>query len=819
MRRTQILTPALLQSGAAVPGMPAERTLPVLLEEVASVREAPADPETLTRMNGRESIGLIITKQSDANTISVVDGVQQRLRELSSDVLKGVDIVVSRDESLTVRDALEDVNATLILGAVLAMTVVFLFLHNLRGTVIVALALPLCLVATFLVMYVLGFTLNQMTLLALSLSVGILIDDSIVVLESITRHLGLGEPPDEAALNGRTEIGFADITTTLVDVVVFLPIAFMGGIVGGFFRQFGIVIVVSTLFSLLVSFTVTPTLSARWYRHGENPEAGTGIFAPLESLLQKLSGAYRRLLSGALRNRPWVLAFAVVTVVSTMLFSVPGLGFEFLPATDAGQISVTVELPPDASLAATDRTTRQVEKLLQSVPEVRSTATVVGEVLAGFGSFPRRGPQFAQISIRLRDRAGLLERITHFGAVPDGMRTRGDAEIAADIRRRLRSVVGAQIGVTPVRAVANAGLPIQLQLRGDDLELLNRTASAVQQKLASTAGVIEPDLSTRAGRPEAQLKIDRGTAAAMGVAPGIAAAALRDAVTGNTEVSLRRAGEDLPVRVRADRHDTATAEALERLPIAVAGGRAVEAREVGRLQPGTGVTGIERVNGRRMVQITANLAPGFALGNTQKQIERAIAGVVPAGVEVHFGGEAEQMEENIPYFALALGLAVALVYLVMAGLFNNLLNPLVILFTLPMALAGAMAGLAITGESLSLVSMIGIIMLTGLMGRNAILLLDYTATLRARGCDRTTALLEAGATRLRPILMTTFATIVGMLPVALRIGRASELRAPMAVVVIGGLLVSTVLTLVVIPVLYSVADDWATRLRRNIGTR
>ncbi|MGC8666586.1 MAG: efflux RND transporter permease subunit [Chthonomonadales bacterium] len=823
IRQAQILSPALMMAspplfpgmvpGSLKPALPA----PVTIGDVARVYEAPQRPRTLTRANGRPSIGIVITKTADANTVSVVDGVKRMLAQLRPTLPPDVRFITSRDDAGVVRDALNDVDATLVLGAILAMLVVFVFLHNIRGTVIVALALPACMVATFLAMYFAHFTLNQMTLLALSLSVGILIDDSIVVLESITRHLGRGETPTEAAYNGRTEIGFASVTLTLSDVVVFLPIAFMGGIVGAFFRQFGLTVVAATLFSLVVSFTLTPSLASRWYRQGEDPEHPRGgIFFTFEAWYRRVTLGYQRLLHGALRHRTAVLAWATVLLIAAALVIAPSLGFEFLPATDQGQIVVTAELPPDASLEATDRIARKIEARLVGQPDVENYVTTVGQILGGFGAIPQQGPQYAQINVRLWNRAGLLERLLALGRTPPHTRTRTDAQVVEAIRSSLSGIAGARITVAPVRTVANVGPPVQIQLRGADLNDLTSAATQLRDRLRQMPGVFDADISVRPGRSELAVRVDRVKAAAMDLPPAEVGLMVRDALEGNAESVLREGGTEKPIRVELADIDRNDREDMVRLPVGVSQGRAVLLGQVSDFNMETAPTAIDRINGQRMVTVTANLAPGYALGTAQADIDARRADIPMPGIEVHWGGETEAMQENAGYFAMALGLAVVLVYLVMASLFNSLLNPFVIMFTLPMALVGGLGALALTGSTLSLVAMIGIIMLVGLMGRNAILLIDYTGTLRARGMARNEAVAEAGATRLRPILMTTLATMLGMLPVALRIGRASELRAPMAIVVIGGLLLSTLLTLVVVPLLYTLFDDLRERLIRRV---
>jgi HAE1 family hydrophobic/amphiphilic exporter-1 len=817
IRDAQILAPQMAAGAFPSPSnLAASRgapPAPLTVGDVATVVDTAADPTTITRVNGRDSVGIIVTKVTDANTVNVVDGVKASLAQSLGSLPPETQIVYSRDDSIVVRDALQDVDATMILGALLAMGVVYLFLHNLRGTIIVAIALPACLVATFLVLYFCGFTLNQMTLLALSLSVGILIDDSIVVLESITRHLRLGEPPEEAAFNGRTEIGFADITTTLVDVVVFLPIAFMGGIVGSFFRQFGITVVVATLFSLIVSFTVTPSLAARWYKQGENPEAAErGLPLRLERMYRALDRLYRGLIVRALGIRGWIVAFAAVFLVAALLVTIPSLGTDLLPATDQGQIALTVELPPDSSLAATDTVTREIERRIAPTPDVQNQVATVGEILGGFGTIPQQGPQFAQINIRLNEKEGLLDRLFHLGR-GTALRRREDTAVAAEIRKRLKDVPGARITVNTVRSVASAGAPIQVQLRSSNFEELVSAASQLRDRMAQIPGILDSDISLRNGKPEVQVRLDRARMAAVGLPIAQAGAILRDALEGNSDSTFRESGTEVPIHVRLAGINRNEPEDLRAIPVGVSGGRVVTLGQVAEMKMGAGPAAIDRINGRRMIIISANLAPGYPLGNAEADIQKRMADIPLQGVDVHFSGESEAMDENIPYFIFSLGLAVILVYLVMASLFNSLLNPFVIMFTLPMALVGALGALALTGETLSLVSMIGIIMLTGLMGRNAILLIDYTGTLRARGIARDEAVAEAGATRLRPILMTTLATIFGMLPVALRIGRASELRAPMAIVVIGGLLVSTALTLVVIPVLYTLFDDLQSHIK------
>ncbi|MDH7570861.1 MAG: efflux RND transporter permease subunit, partial [Armatimonadota bacterium] len=459
---------------------PTGSLLELRLADVADVTDTAAEPSEITRvyerdengkMVGGNSVGLVITKLSDANTVNVIEGVKKELEALKVDLPPGIRFVVSQDQSEYIKASLEDVNVSLILGAFLAVLVIFLFLHNVRGTIICAIAIPTSLVATFIPMHALGFTLNQMTMLGLSLVVGILVDDSIVVIENIYRHLRMGEGPREAAYNGRSEIGLAAITITLVDVVVFVPIAFMGGIVGQFFRQFGLTVAFSTLFSLLVSFTVTPMLASRWYRVGEEVEAKRGVFGALDRFYRSLDARYRVLLHWALQHRPHTVLGGVGLLLAVLVLMGPRLGFSFFPRNDQGQVIATVELAPGASLQRTDRVVQQIERAMMEIPEVKSVFVNVGNISGGLRS-NERGRQYGQITASLFTKRGLthtlgLER--HHGP----LRTRADYEIAAELRRKVASIPGARITVMTVTGFGGSDAPLQVELSGFDLKQMS----------------------------------------------------------------------------------------------------------------------------------------------------------------------------------------------------------------------------------------------------------------------------------------------------------------------------------------------------------
>lgn len=777
---------------------------PVLLRDIAQISEGHADRTMLSRLDRHDSVGIVIQKQSDANTVQVVTGVTQELARLRRELPSDLVTKVAYDQSVFLEDSLADVRTSLILGALLAVLVVYVFLHDVRSTIIIALAIPTSMLAAFTPMSFAGFSLNMMTLLALALSTGILVDDSIVVLENVHRHLHQGELPKDAAINGRSEIGLAAIAITLTDVVVFVPIAFMGGIVGEFFREFGLTVAAVTLLSLLVSFTLTPMLASRWFprrRHDEPEPTGVlaRVFSRFDAFYSRLDNHYRGVLAWALDHRWRVVGLGL----AALLIVVPlagVLGFEFLPSVDQGQFSVKIETPAGTNLDTTNVVVGKVEDLLAQQPEVEALFTTVGSS-AGAVSFgtTRQGPHTANIAVSLKDK---------------NLRSRSDRQVMGALRPEVARLAGAKIWFE-TQSLGSQGSPVQIELLGDDFDLLNRAASDVSARVRRVAGLIDLDTSWRVGRPELQVRVDRLKAASLGLSTGTVAASLRTAIQGSTDTKFRSGGQEYDIRVRLPEAERGSPEDVADILIAAPLGHPVYVKDVGEVTLATGPTQIDRKNRQRMVVVSANLAPGYYFGNIQRDINKHLADLHLRGVTMRWGGEAEELGESGGQMGRALLLSVLLVYMLMAALFEGFLSPLIIMFSLPMAIVGAILGLLVTGKTLSIVSMIGIIMLMGLVTKNAILLVDFTNTLRARGEERREAILQAGPTRLRPILMTTTAMVAGMLPVALGIGRGAEFRAPMAVAVIGGLLFSTLLTLVVIPVVYTFIDD----LSRFVGRR
>lgn len=778
--------------------------------DIAEVKDSVAERTELTRLQKKESVGIMIQKQSDANTVQVADDVKKELNGMKSLLPSDVQIAVAMDQSARVRDAIDDVNTSLWLGALLAVLIVFLFLHNIRGTFIVAIAIPMSIIATFIPIFFAGFTMNTMVMLALSLAVGILVDDSIVVLENIYRHLAKGEDPADAALNGRTEIGLAAVTITMVDVVVFVPIAFMGGVVGQFFRQFGVTVATATLFSLLVSFTLTPMLASRWYRKGEAMEAKRGFFAKFDEFYHRLDRKYRSLLEWALRHRPHVILAGVVLFLVVMMTAGPKLGFEFFPKTDQGQVNATVEMPTGSSLEATNNAVSKVEDIASKIPEVENIFTSVGSSGGGHLSSGQTGANYGQLTISLHQKESVMERMLR-PILRQKKRIRKDEDIAQEIRKKVVGIPGGRITVQTSTGMGGGWAPVDIELTGSDTDELNAVAQKIKGIVASTEGILNADVSWKVGKPEITAAIDRDRAAQMGISASQMAMALRTSIEGSTDTKFRENGKEYDIRVRLDKFDRYNLSDVARTVVGSVDGRPIYLQDVAKITVDTGPTKIERKNRQRKVSVTALTLPGYPIGNVQQVLTKELADVPLGNVSLNWGGQAEMMKESIGYMGGALLLAIALVYMLMAALFESLFSPFIIMFSLPMALIGAIMAMVMTGETMSIVAMIGFIMLMGLVTKNAILLVDYTNTLRSEGKSRTEAILQAGPTRLRPILMTTFAMIFGMLPTALKLGRGSESRAPMAIAVIGGLIVSTMLTLVMIPVLYTIFDDVVSR--------
>lgn len=851
----------------------------IRLKDIADVRDSARERTESASLAKRDDSGKItestdtvtlsVQKISGGNTVDIARGIEKQIADAKVLLPADIEITTTSNQAKEVEENLLDVQHTLIIGAVLAVLIVYLFLHNLRGTMIVAIAIPASIVSTFLVMQALGFTLNSMTLLGLSLAVGILVDDSIVVLENIYKFLALGYPPDEAALKGRGEIGLAALTITLVDVVVFVPVAFMGGIVGQFFRSFGVTVAVATLFSLLVSFTLAPMLASKWYQQGFS-DAPTSRFArSFDAFFHSLSARYRRTLHWALLHRGTVIFIGNMALVNIILWmvtagsgskalgtavplvglqvaggailfginrmrgkrsgeplivgfigaavtflvcSVSGavgtpLGFRFAPGIDQSLVSLNVELPAGSSLERTNQALRKIEQAVRDIPEIDYIELTAGSTsTGGFESQSSSGSNFGQVRLILGEPIGNLDRM-QFWKDSSKLRRKSDVEVAEIVRARTKDIVGADVKTTEVSGFGGTAAPVQIIITGPDLSELLERASAVKDVLLKTDGILTPDVSYKPSKPEVRIVLDRRRAADYGMTVQQVAGVLRDAIEGNIESKLRIDGEQYDIRIQYQNLNRSSVSDVGNVIVGYRNGQSVRVRDIARIYEDRGPTKIDRRNRLRQVTVSAYLAPGKVIGNMQQAIDPQLAKINFGRASYSWGGEANTMAEEGVFMVSALLLAIGLVYILMAALFDNLLYPLVIMLSIPQALVGGLLGLLITGKPLSIIAMIGVIMLMGLVTKNAILLVDYTNNLRREGKDRFEALLESGPARLRPILMTSLAQILGAWPVAAALGRGSEFRQPLGIVVMGGLILSGLLTLLVIPCTYLLFDD------------
>jgi len=779
-------------------------TGPIYLRDVALVEDGMADERSLSRLNGVRAVSLQIRRQSGTNTVEVAHAVKATLEELKKTLPAGYSMVLADDTSKFIEDSIGDVKFDLLFGAGLAVAVILLFLRNMRSTLISAVAIPTSILGAFTFVSALGFTVNFMTMLALSLSVGMLIDDAIVVIENIYRHMEDGMHRREAAEFGTSEIGLAVMATTFSIAAVFVPVAFIHGMIGRFFYQFGMTVTCAVLISLFVSFTLTPMLSSRVLRL---PEQHGRVFRAIEAALKGIDRGYRGLLGWSLRHRLATVTVALGLFGGSLLLATT-LGVEFLPEDDESQFNVSLRVDPGSSLAATDETTQRVEALLRKNPYVRDLFTTIG------GGTQARVTD-AQIVVKLP---------------PPNERPLTQQQIMDRVRAELQSIPEARPTVAAVSRMSMGSSrrgTLQVGVEGPKTAPLDQLAALsdrIATGLKQTQGIVDVDSSYEGGKPQVSVTIDRQRAADLGISAAQLGSAVRLLVGGDKVTRFQEGGEQYDVRVRLPETDRTDPAQIEQLTVRSRTGGTVQLSNLVKVVRDTGPTEIDHYARQRQIIINANLQ-GKPLGTAVEDVN-AIAGRVgiPEGFSVSLQGMADIMGESFADLGFALILAVILIYMVLASQFGSFVHPFTIMLSLPMSLIGAVGGLVLTHNYLSIYGMIGIIMLMGLVTKNAILLVDYTNTLRQRDrLERNEALLKAGPIRLRPILMTTTAMVFGMMPVALGLGSGGASRAPMAITVIGGLLTSMLLTLVIVPVVYTLIDDlsglkvpaWVPRARRE----
>ncbi|MGA2465867.1 MAG: efflux RND transporter permease subunit [Thermodesulfobacteriota bacterium] len=767
---------------------------PIMLSEVAEIKDGIEEQRSLAFVNGVQAVSLDILKQSGANTVGAVELVKKEIAKLQSELPPGTKIEIVRDGSIMIRDSVRDVQETLILGGILTIFIVFLFLNSWRSTVITGLTLPISVISSFIAMNFLGMTLNVLTLMALSLAIGLLIDDAIVVRENIVRHLERGQDHFEAAREGTSEIGLAVLATTFSIIAVFVPVAFMKGIIGRFFFQFGITVAFAVLISLFVSFTLDPMLSSRWYDPDIERKGKRHILARIldrfNNWFNRTADQYRMVIAWTLNHRKTVLLIAVLSLVAGLVVFKFFLQSEFFTGYDAGEFQINFTTAPDASVDETRGRLHLVLTSLKGIPEVKHTYATIG---AGDQGTVRD----AMVYVKLVDRKE---------------RKHDQRTIQEEARDRLQKIPGILPFITEAGRMDNRK-PLLVNVKGNDISLLKKYAAQLKEKMYLIPGIVDIEVTLEQDIPEFRLVVDRERAVDAGVTTGHIVRTVGALVGGQAVTTYEdEDGDAVNIRVRLPDSLRQDPSQIERLRLAVQkAGNSPALIPLGELvsysmKPTP--SEIDRQDLTRQVVISANL-DSLPLGTAMEKVGKAASQINMApGYRVVLSGEAETMAESFEYMAEALILAIILVYLILAAQFESFIDPLSIMLSLPLSLIGMATMLWLTGDTISIMSLIGLIMLMGLVTKNAILLVDFTKVLRSRGMNRTEALITAGRTRLRPIMMTTLAMIFGMLPLALALGAGAEMRAPMARAVVGGLITSTFLTLLVVPVMYSVLDDF-----------
>jgi len=774
----------------------------VRLAQVATIEDSFADINGLSIRSGKPNVGMQITKSREASTVSVATSVRAMVKEINAGFEKdqpGTKLEITRDGGKDAQNSLNNVIESLVLGAGLTIFVVYAFLNSWRSTLITALSLPTSVVAAFIAVWLCGFTLNFMTLLGLSLAIGVLIDDAIVVRENIVRHMQMGSDRRTAALEGTAEIGLAVAATTFSIIAVFIPVAFMPGMPGEWFRPFALTVTCSVLVSLGISFTLDPMLSAYWGDppdHHTAPKKGLGkILARFNDWFDHQSDRYGHVIAWALHHRRWMGTIALVSLITALGLQAKWGGTSFLPAADSGNLMIEVRTPASSSLEYARLKMERAAAIARTIAETKETNSNIT---------PAGGRIYVDIGKRTE-------------------RKRSAKEIAVELRNKIKPLVGAEY--TVLDDLNNgARKPVQIEFTGPDSRKLLEITTAFMEKLHNVPGAVDIGLSQQDPKKELKIELNRGLANSMGISSNDAAQALRIAFAG-IEVGdwVDPTGETRDVAVRLHPDDRVSKENIERLPIAIAGtNQMVPLDQIATISMGKGPSGIEHSNGKRTITVSAN-AQGRSNGEVIADAKKLAESFnYPPGYGLDVTGSGQDQEEVFGAMMIALLSGIGLMYLILVIQFGSFTAPLGVMLSLPLSLIGVVIALLVTGSTINLMSLIGVIMLMGLVAKNAILLLDAARKNESEGMNREEALMQAGRVRLRPILMTTFALIAGMMPVALGLGEGGEFYRPLAIAIIGGTITSTLLTLLVVPTFYDsieIAKDRMMEKMRARGTR
>ncbi|MDR6195681.1 efflux RND transporter permease subunit [Siphonobacter sp. SORGH_AS_0500] len=774
----------------------------VLLKDLGEVVDGTAKVTAINHINGIPSVGLQVLKQSDANAVDVSKLVKERIATLEKQYSSiGLRFNIAADQSIYTLASATAVVDDLFLAVVIVSVVMLLFLHSFRSSLFVLVAVPSSILPTFMLMYLSGFSLNLMTLMALSLVVGILVDDSIVILENITRHMEMGKDRRQAAIDGRSEIGFTALAITLVDVVVFVPLAMTGGLIGNILREFALVVVFSTLMSLMVSFTITPLLVSRFGKLEHlNPKSLWGkINIGFERFIDRLIAYYGSVLKTALSHKRWVFLVVILLFVGSIALVPAGfIGGAFMPASDQGEIAIQLELAPTASVYQTNEAVQKAEQILLKHPGVTNVFSNVGYTSTAIAS--TSNSNIADINVKLVDKKE---------------RTYSTDEFGMEVKKEISKIPGVKVTASPVGIVGASEAPIQIAVKGTDMNSIRKAAAEVLKITKSTPGTQDVKYSVKDPKPEVSIKLDREKMAQLGISAADVGVALQTAFRGDDRAKFKQNGNEYDILVNLDQFNRSSANDVGHLLFVNNQGRSFELSQFAQVDERVGESVLERND--RLSSITVNAqVVGRPVGTVGDDIKEKMKSVnLGEGVSVQYLGQLQQQSDAFGSLGLALIMAILLVYFIMVALYESVVYPFVVLFSIPVALIGALLALALTMESLTVFSIVGMIMLMGLVAKNAILIVDFANHLKAEGKEVVAALVEAGKERLRPILMTTLAMIFGMLPIALASGAGAETKNGMAWVIIGGLTSSLVLTLFVVPSVYLVVDRILARFQKK----
>jgi HAE1 family hydrophobic/amphiphilic exporter-1 len=766
----------------------------ILLKDVAVITDAQTEPTTINRINGKSGIGIQINKQADANAVDVSQEVKAKLENIKKQYAgQGFNYVIAADQSVYTLASADAVMHDLFLAILIVGAVMLLFLHSLRSSLFVLVAIPSAMIPTFIMMYFFGFSLNLMTLMGLSLVVGILVDDSIVVLENIYRHMEMGKDKVKASLEGRNEIGFTAMAITLVDVVVFVPLSFAGGLIGNILREFALVVVFSTLMSLFVSFTLTPLLTSKWGKLevlSENSLWGR-LSMRFENFMDWLKEEYGRILVWTLSHKRWVLGGVFVLLIGS--FTLLGKGFigtSFSSNGDRGEFTIQLETSVQTPLYQTNQGVKQVEKLLFLHPEVVKVFTNVG-LQSGTTGGSSETSNVAELTVILVDKEKRGISTEDFGT---------------KIRNEAAKIPGVKVTIMPTTIAGTTSLPIQIAVKGTDMDSIWKGARLVRDIVASTAGTDYVEFSTKNPKSEISIDLNRERISQYGLTIPEVGNAVQLAFRGNDETKYKENGEEYPINLTLEKGDRMNIESIRKLTIKNNSGAIVRLDQIAEVKEILGQAVLERTDKLNTIKVTS-AAVGRPSGTIVADIQKKMEGVsLPQGVTLDYLGDAKNQKEAFGSLGFAMLLGILLVYLIMVALYESVVYPFVVLFSIPVAIIGALLALALSMETLSIFAIVGLIMLLGLVAKNGILIVDFTNQLKNEGMPVKEALVEAGKERLRPILMTTIAMIVGMLPIALAHGAGAEVKNGMAWVIIGGLTSSLLLTLVLVPAMYLIIE-------------